>query len=68
MARNDVDLSTFSQQMNENIDAVVEDNPELYEKANKGRFPASVNVVEKVPVEKIDEGTGLEHGSGQKEW
>lgn len=52
LARNDIDLSTFNKHMMENMDEVIEHNPEIYEKESKGRKPASVETEK--PSEKYD--------------
>lgn len=55
-ARPDVDLSSFNKHMLENMDKVIEDNPEIYETKTLGREPASVKPDPRKisPTEKLD--------------
>ena len=66
IARTDIDLSSFNKHMLQNIDEVIEDNPEIYETKNPGRVPASTKAVEIDTADKLDE--FQEQASGQKSW
>jgi len=66
IARNDVDLSSFNKEMQQNMDEVIQDNPQIYETRNPGRTPASVEATEIDTTEQLDE--FQEQASGQKSW
>ena len=66
IARTDIDLSSFNKHMLQNIDEVIEDNPEIYETKNPGRVPASTKPVEIDTTDKLDK--FLEQANGQKAW
>jgi hypothetical protein len=66
MARTDIDLSSFNKQLIENMNEVIEDNPEIYEAQNPGRVPASVKPVEIDTTDKLD--NFQEQANGQKSW
>ena len=61
-----VNLEQFNKRVIADIDAVIEDNPELYEKKNSGRSPASVQNEVDGTTKKLDEIE--EQASGQKSW
>ncbi len=52
------DLSAFNEKMNINIEEVIKDNPQLYEKNNSkrsGRMPASVTPDKFRSIDKLDQ-------------
>ena len=42
-AKRDIDFSKFNDAMNDHIETVIENNPQMYESQNPGRMPASVS-------------------------
>lgn len=53
-ARNDIDLSSFNKEFTKNMQEVLDENPQLYEK-NSGRSPASIEEVDnKTRTEQLD--------------
>ena len=66
IARTDIDLSSFNKHMIQNMNEVIEDNPEIYETKNPGRVPASTKAVEIDTTDKLDE--FQEQANGQKSW
>lgn len=62
----EVDLETFNKKVIENIDSVIEDNPELYEKKSRGRSPASVRPEVDPTSKQLDKFE--EQANGQKSW
>lgn len=54
----DIDLSKFNEKINSEIDEVIKDNPQMYEKnniQNRGRMPASVNPEGKRAIDQLDQ-------------
>ncbi|MAZ48478.1 MAG: hypothetical protein CME65_07940 [Halobacteriovoraceae bacterium] len=41
-ARNDIDLSSFNKEVSKNMQEVLDENPQIYEKGSPGRSPASI--------------------------
>lgn len=62
----EVDLKTFNEKMNKNIDSVLADNPEVYETKSSGRSPASVKPKVDPTSKQLDEFE--EQAAGQKSW
>lgn len=63
----------FHKAMQENIYQVIQNNPEKYETANPGRFPASVTPEKEVEAEKLEDKSekmdGFYHrGVGMPKW
>jgi hypothetical protein len=52
-ARNDIDLSSFNKEFSRNMQEVLDDNPQIYEK--KGRAPASIESDTKKVSEQLDD-------------
>ena len=59
-------LEQFNKKVIEDIDVVLEDNPEVYERPNRGRFPASVGEEPASTTNKLDKFE--EQADGQKSW
>mgnify|MGYP001303290831 CR=1 FL=1 len=49
-----VDFTQFNSRMNENLNEVIEDNPQMYETKSLGRTPASVTPVKETSTDKLD--------------
>lgn len=48
-ARNDIDLSSFNKEVSKNMQEVLDENPQIYEKRAPGRAPASIGGVNEEP-------------------
>ncbi len=57
LAKRDVDFDSFNKEMMENIQEVIDENPQMYETRPVGRKPASVEPVDEEEniTEKLDE-------------
>lgn len=53
-ARNDIDLSSFNKEIMKNMQEVLDENPQIYEKNNVGRSPASINETNVERTEQLD--------------
>lgn len=68
-AKRDVDFSIFNEAVNENIDHVIEHNPQSYEESEGARAPASVEIEDEIQEDTAEKMNAFDQQHiGKDEW